>query len=110
MEAWENSENFEYLTLETLLCKILRNPYNQNMLPPFPYQILLDWYSQNGRHDLPWRKDRSAYRVWLSEILLQQTQAPRVVPFFERIIKRYPTIEALSETTFEEFFPYYDGL
>lgn len=79
-------------------------------LRSFPYHELLDWYRANGRHDLPWRKDPTDYRVWLSEILLQQTQASRVVPFFERMVERYPTVESLAETTFEEFFPYYDGL
>ncbi len=77
---------------------------------PFPYRTLLDWYQENGRHDLPWRTDQSPYRVWLSEILLQQTQAPRVVPFFNRIVAAYPTVADLAKASFEEFFPYYDGL
>jgi A/G-specific adenine glycosylase len=80
------------------------------MFSPFPYPQLISWYAKNGRHDLPWRKTHDPYRVWLSEILLQQTQAPRVVAFFNRIIERYPTVDSLAGATFEEFFPYYDGL
>jgi len=86
------------------------------MLPSFPFQSLLDWYRVHGRTHLPWRvfsglpEKEIAYRVWLSEILLQQTQAPRVVGFFNRILERFPTIEKLAEARYEEFFPYYDGL
>lgn len=87
------------------------------MFAKFPYENLLDWHEKYGRHDLPWRRDLSnwdektrGYRVWLSEILLQQTQAPRVAAYYERIVERYPTVEALAATDFETFFPYYDGL
>lgn len=87
------------------------------MFSKFPYEALLDWHEKHGRHDLPWRHGLSTwdektrgYRVWLSEILLQQTQAPRVAAFYERIVEKYPTVESLAETDFETFFPYYDGL
>lgn len=87
------------------------------MLSPFPYENLLAWHEKFGRHDLPWRKGlfglsekERGYRVWLSEILLQQTQAGRVSGFFERITERFPTVESLSDTNFETFFPYYEGL
>lgn len=87
------------------------------MFANFPYGELLGWYRKHGRHALPWRKDLGdfdekarGYRVWLSEILLQQTQAPRVAPFFERMVERFPTVESLALTDFETFFPYYDGL
>ena len=77
----------------------------------FPWQLLLDWYSTNGRHDFPWRQydtgDTTGYRVWLAEILLQQTQADRVVPFYERILDKYPTLESLADASYDEFFPYY---
>ncbi len=80
----------------------------------FPWQQLIDWYSENGRHDFPWRQydpsDETGYRIWLAEILLQQTQADRVVPFYERILGRYPTIESLADASYDEFFPYYQWL
>lgn len=83
---------------------------------PFPYAELLVWYAENGRKHLPWREFRTtdrdllAYRVWLSEILLQQTQADRVIPFYEKMLATYPTVHELGRTDYETFFPYYDGL
>jgi len=85
-------------------------------LRPFEYSALVAWHDQYGRQHLPWRHltglDDAArgYRVWLSEIFLQQTQADRVIGFYERVLERYPTIRSLAETTYEEFFPYYQGL
>ncbi|MDD2917007.1 MAG: hypothetical protein PHH70_04150 [Candidatus Gracilibacteria bacterium] len=83
---------------------------------PFPFESLLTWFDIHGRHTLPWRayfhlsdKDLS-YRVWLSEILLQQTQVDRVTGYYENILKRFPTIESLASASYEEFFPYYQGL
>lgn len=87
------------------------------MFAKFPYENLLVWHEKHGRHGLPWRRNLNdwdekgrGYRVWLSEILLQQTQASRVVPFFERMVERFPTVEDLANADFETFFPYYDGL
>ncbi len=80
----------------------------------FPWQLLLDWYQKYGRHDFPWRQydhpDIIGYRIWLAEILLQQTQADRVVPFYIRILERYPTIQSLANASYDEFFPYYQWL
>lgn len=78
----------------------------------FQWEILLDWYTIHGKHDFPWRQyiQHNEYHVWLAEILLQQTQADRVVPFYNRILERYPTVHELARTEYEEFFPYYHGL
>jgi A/G-specific adenine glycosylase len=83
---------------------------------PFPFVSLLHWWVIRGRHSLPWRqyfhlwiKDLG-YRIWLSEVLLQQTQADRVVTYYNKILLRFPTIESLSQASYEEFFPYYQGL
>ena len=51
---------------------------------------LLAWYQQHGRHDLPWQVDQSLYRVWVSEIMLQQTQVKTVIPYFKKFMKRFP--------------------
>ncbi len=89
---------------------------NKQILIHFPWEILIDWHKKHERKTLPWRQytvypeDILLYRVWLSEILLQQTQASRVISFFERIVERYPTIHSLSETDYETFFPYYQWL
>jgi A/G-specific adenine glycosylase len=88
---------------------------NKKTLPSFPWDILIEWYTKNGRHHLPWRdysgnEEDRGYRVWLSEILLQQTQVDRVIPYFHRIIETYPTIHHLAESSYDEFFPYYQGM
>lgn len=79
----------------------------------FPWQNILEWHEKNGRNSLPWRKydispeKNLIYRVWISEILLQQTQAERVVPYFEKILQNYPDISTLAKSDYDEFFPYY---
>ena len=57
---------------------------------------LLDWWDVHGRKDLPWQHPRTAYRVWVSEIMLQQTQVKTVIPYFDRFISRFPDIESLA--------------
>ncbi len=51
---------------------------------------LLEWAARSGRHDLPWQLERTPYRVWVSEIMLQQTQVATVIPYFERFMARFP--------------------
>ncbi len=73
--------------------------------------VLLDFLKKSGRHELPWRKKNiTAYEVWVSEIMLQQTQVSRVIGYYERFLRRFPTIERLAQATWEEFLPYYEGL
>lgn len=84
-------------------------------MKPFPFHELIAWYKQNGRKNLPWREydfdtKALAYRVWLSEVLLQQTQASRGALYFEKIIQKFPTVESLAHTNYETFFEYYKGL
>lgn len=68
------------------------------------------WQQQSGRHHLPWQNTHDAYRVWLSEIMLQQTQVRTVIPYYERFIKRFPTIADLAQVSQEEVMPYWAGL
>ncbi len=82
----------------------------------FPFSSILSWYQKYGRHDLPWRqiyatpvKER-LYKVWIAEVMLQQTQVDRVIGYYTRFLEKYPTIESLAETTYDELFPYYQGL
>jgi len=74
----------------------------------FPFQTIIDWYTINGRHNLPWRKDQDPYFVWISEIFLQQTQVNRVIPYFEKVIQDFPTVHEFSKLSYEEYFPYYE--
>ena len=55
---------------------------------------LLDWHRAHGRHDLPWQGTRDAYRIWLSEIMLQQTQVDTVIPYYQRFLERFPIWQA----------------
>ncbi|MEO8016410.1 MAG: A/G-specific adenine glycosylase [Pseudomonadota bacterium] len=71
---------------------------------------LLAWHSKYGRHDLPWQKDISAYRVWVSEIMLQQTQVATVIPYFERFMQRFPEVGALADASADEVLHLWTGL
>lgn len=73
-------------------------------------KTLLSWYDQSGRHTLPWRKNQDPYRVWVSEIMLQQTQVQTVIPYFERFMKMFPTIEDLAEAPEQELLKAWEGL
>jgi len=73
-------------------------------------QLLLDWYAQHGRHDLPWQQDRSLYRVWVSEIMLQQTQVVTVIPYFERFMQHFPDSRALADASQDEVLHLWTGL
>lgn len=73
--------------------------------------LLLDFYRKAGREFLPWRiTPITAYEVWVSEIMLQQTQVSRVIEYYTRFLKKYPNAQSLAVTTWEEFLPYYAGL
>lgn len=71
---------------------------------------LLAWFDRHGRHDLPWQHPRSAYRVWLSEIMLQQTQVQTVIPYFERFIATLPDLPALARASSDEVMALWSGL
>lgn len=71
----------------------------------------MDFFRKAGRAELPWRKKGiSAYEVWVSEIMLQQTQVSRVIQYYNRFLERFPTVKSLAEASWEEFLPYYAGL
>jgi A/G-specific adenine glycosylase len=70
---------------------------------------LLDWYRDNARH-LPWRDDPDPYLIWVSEIMLQQTRVETVVPYFERWVKRFPTLESLAQASQQEVLTAWEGL
>lgn len=72
-------------------------------------QLLLEWFDQNKR-DMPWRRTRDPYCIWVSEVMLQQTQVSTVIPYYERFIDRFPTANALASATQEEVYKYWQGL
>lgn len=71
---------------------------------------LLNWFDQHGRHDLPWQIADDPYKVWVSEIMLQQTQVKTVLQYFDRFIARFPTVDDLGTATWEDVAPYWAGL
>ncbi|WP_149193951.1 A/G-specific adenine glycosylase [Luteimonas suaedae] len=71
---------------------------------------LLAWFEVNGRHDLPWQHPRTPYRVWLSEIMLQQTQVRVVTPYFERFVAALPDVPSLAAAALDEVLALWSGL
>ncbi len=72
-------------------------------------KTLLRWFAAHGR-DLPWRKTRDPYAIWVSEIMLQQTQVRTVVPYYERFLKRFPTVESLARAQLDTILKLWEGL
>ncbi len=71
---------------------------------------MIAWHADHGRHDLPWQQDRTPYRVWVSEIMLQQTQVATVIGYFERFMERFPDPRALAGATVDEVLHLWTGL
>ena len=71
---------------------------------------LLAWHARAGRHDLPWQSDRTPYRVWVSEIMLQQTQVATVIPYYERFMQRFPDVRTLAAAPVDEVLHLWSGL
>ncbi|MGH8541866.1 MAG: A/G-specific adenine glycosylase [Stenotrophobium sp.] len=71
---------------------------------------LLHWFDKHGRHDLPWQHPREPYRVWLAEIMLQQTQVATVIPFFQRFIARFADVRSLAQARADEVLALWAGL
>ncbi|HET7674262.1 MAG TPA: A/G-specific adenine glycosylase, partial [Gammaproteobacteria bacterium] len=71
---------------------------------------LLAWFDCHGRHDLPWQRNPTPYRVWVSEIMLQQTQVSAVIPYFERFTARFPDLPALAAAPLDEVLALWAGL
>jgi A/G-specific adenine glycosylase len=72
-------------------------------------QRLITWQRTHGRHDLPWQ-GADVYRVWLSEIMLQQTQVITVIPYYQSFVATFPTIAALAAATEEQVLAHWSGL
>lgn len=76
---------------------------------PFPAKILIDWFLTHKR-DLPWRMNRTFYRVWISEVMLQQTQVNSVIPYYKRFLHRFPTLNALANAPLDDVLHAWQGL
>jgi A/G-specific adenine glycosylase len=71
---------------------------------------LLAWFDRHGRKDLPWQRSRDPYRIWVSEIMLQQTQVSTVVPYYERFLKRFPDVQTLARAKLDSVLHHWTGL
>jgi len=85
---------------------VRRNP---KVNPDFGNRVLA-WFDAHGRRHLPWQQDATPYRVWVSEIMLQQTQVATVVPYFERFMSRFPDVRDLAAAPVDEVLHHWSGL
>ena len=83
---------------------------DDNLADPSFSADLIAWQKKHGRHSLPWQKTRDAYRVWLSEIMLQQTQVSAVIPYYQRFLERFPDVASLAAAPSEEVMALWSGL
>lgn len=80
-------------------------------IPPFDFaHAVTEWQERHGRHGLPWQNTQDPYRVWLSEIMLQQTQVATVLGYFDRFLSRFPNVQALADATESEVLALWSGL
>ncbi len=71
---------------------------------------VLAWFDQHGRKDLPWQRDHDPYRIWVSEIMLQQTRVDTVIPYYEKFMRRFPNVQELAAAGMDEVLHYWTGL
>lgn len=83
---------------------------DQKMKPAQFHKAVLQWYDQHGRKDLPWQKAITPYRVWVSEIMLQQTQVSTVIPYYERFMQRFPDVQTLAAAPSDDVLHLWTGL
>jgi A/G-specific adenine glycosylase len=87
-----------------------RTTESEIMSDPSFSRAVIDWQRAHGRHALPWQNTRDAYRIWLSEIMLQQTQVAAVLGYYARFLERFPTVFALAEAPQEDVMAHWAGL
>ena len=81
------------------------------MAAPHPFTTrLIAWQKVAGRHDLPWQKTRDPYRIWLSEIMLQQTQVSTVIPYYQRFLASFPDVVSLARAPIDDVIAHWAGL
>ena len=82
---------------------------NDISLDSGPANLILAWYEE-GKRDLPWRETRDPYAIWVSEVMLQQTQVKTVIPYFKRFLQRFPSVKRLSVSSLEDVLTIWSGL
>lgn len=107
--APNNPQKSKPTTSKTDLNKTLPLFAQASSNAPFA-QALLGWFDEFGRKNLPWQQHKSLYRVWLSEIMLQQTQVATVIPYFERFIQQFPSLSDLAQASLDQVLHLWTGL
>ena len=74
------------------------------------HSAILAWHKEHGRHDLPWQNTQDAYRIWVSEIMLQQTQVATVIPYYQRFMSSFPTVQDLAAAENDDVMHHWTGL
>ena len=87
----------------------MQPPVTADPTDPFA-RALLAWFDQHGRHDLPWQTDPTPYRVWVSEVMLQQTRVPTVLRYFPGFMERFPDVAVLAEAPLDDVLHLWSGL
>ena len=91
--------------------KPAHSPFLAQSNPNAPFaRKLLAWFAVYGRKHLPWQQNKTLYKVWLSEVMLQQTQVATVIPYFERFVERFPTVVDLANAHIDEVLHLWTGL
>ena len=85
-------------------------PSRQIVTPQSLAQAVIEWQLTQGRHHLPWQQTRDPYRVWLSEVMLQQTQVSMVLGYYKRFLSRFPDVQALARAPLDEVLALWSGL
>jgi A/G-specific adenine glycosylase len=83
---------------------------SMSLSAPWFADALLAWFEVHGRHSLPWQQDPTPYRVWVSEVMLQQTQVATVIPYYQRFLARFPTVASLAAAPLDEVLHLWTGL
>ncbi|AEO08319.1 A/G-specific adenine glycosylase [Buchnera aphidicola] len=73
-------------------------------------QLIINWYHKHGRKNLPWQKNKTLYKIWISEIMLQQTQVKFVIPYFQKFMLYFPDINTLNQSTLDNILYVWSGL
>ena len=90
---------------------VLTHPASMKKSKSFDFATaVLDWFDAHGRKHLPWQQDTTPYRVWISEIMLQQTQVATVIPYYERFMSSFPSVQALAAAPTDEVLHHWTGL
>lgn len=97
------------MTLRTPVAAAAHALHSSLQDPAFSASVI-DWQRQHGRHKLPWQQSRDAYRIWLSEIMLQQTQVSAVIPYYQKFLQRFPTVFDLASAPVELVMEHWSGL